>query len=154
MSWSLPRLYLSPQRTSRSSELSVRRPDFCTATLRRWCLSMGTALEATHGGRIAAVSRVDVSGDAPDGRDTYSGEAMNLAIGHVTLQVLHHCPAIRHGLQLRGRAQVAKEFAAFLHRTQRQDRPIQGALGQLLLAGGDGSVLFHGMAARTNVLAR
>ena len=69
MSWSLPRESLRPQRISRSSDGSVSRPDFCTASLRRGCLSMasglgiapvacavGVALQAFDGERVAAVA--------------------------------------------------------------------------------------------------
>src|SRR5882672_2573235 len=143
MSWSLPRLYLSPQRTSRSRELSVRRPDFCTATFKRWRLSMSAALQARHRGGVATVAGVEISRHTPEGGDAHAGEAMDFTIGRVALQILDHRPAIGHGLQLRRRAQVAEELAAFLHRAQRQDCGIQGALGELFLALADIAVQFH-----------
>src|SRR5687767_5354263 len=117
MSWSLPRLYLRPQRTSRSSELSVSRPDFCSATLRREVLSM-TALcgsllfEAGSGKRVTAVAIGQVTSDAPDRRDTDTRLPVNLAIGDTLLQEGNDSPAISECLQLGGRAQVAKESAA------------------------------------------
>src|SRR5690242_14223157 len=150
MSWSLPRLYLRPQRTSRSSELSVSRPDFCKATLRRVDLSiMGLALrrsllfEARGGEGVAAVAVGQVAGDPADSRDADAGLLVDLAVGHALLEQGDDGPAVREGLQLRRRAQVAKERPAFLDAAQGQDGAEQRTLREDFLAGCDGAMLFH-----------
>src|ERR1043165_6201424 len=107
MSWSRPRESLRPQFLSSSSELSVSRPDFCTASLRRWSLSFGdmgipevaagatqwisgVALLPVHGQRIAAVAVGQVTGHAADGGDADAGDAVDFAVGQALLQPLDH----------------------------------------------------------------
>jgi len=58
---------------------------------------------------IAAVPIPEKSRYAPDRRDTHTGEAMNLTIGDVALEVIHDGPAIGHRLELGWRAEVAEE---------------------------------------------
>src|SRR4051794_10406829 len=113
MSWSLPREILRPQRTSRSSDGSVRRPDFWTASFRRessmagdlgsagdFVIALGSTFDSLGCKLIAAVAGHDEARDAPDGRDADTGEPVNLAIGQAFLQELHHRPAICHCLDL------------------------------------------------------
>ncbi len=45
---------------------------------------------------------------------------MDLAIGQAALQAFDDCPAIGHGLELRGGAEVTEERARFLAGAQRQ----------------------------------
>src|ERR1700730_17651831 len=120
MSWSLPRLYLRPQRDSRSSELSVRRPLFCTAIFRR-----------TGFGEFDS-SAIELQ---PLGHG---------AIGQAALQLFVDGPAIRHRLQFRRRAQIAEKTPAFLDAAQRQYRRAQRAFVLLFLPQGDETVGFHG----------
>src|SRR5262245_40010799 len=153
MSWFLPRLYLRPQRTSRSSELSVSRPDFCSATLRREDLSImaiagsGRSLlfQARGGECIAAVATGEIARDPADRRDADAGLLVDLAIGHALLEQGDDGPAIRKRLQFRGGAQVAKERAALLHALQGQDGAEQRPFRQDFLARGEGPMLFHGV---------
>src|SRR3974390_2013488 len=124
MSWSLPRLYLRPQRESSSSEFSVRRPLFWTAILRRigsleW-RALCIELQPLGHDSIAAAARHQVARDAPDGGDAHAGLPVDLPIRQSPLQQLDHGPAIRHRLQLRGRAQVAEEAAALVDGAQCQ----------------------------------
>src|SRR5262245_14814917 len=115
---------------------------------------MRSVLEAADGSGVSAITGVDVTGHASNGGDAHARQAVDLAIGHFALQVLDYRPAISHRLQLRRGAQVAEEFATFLHRAQRQDGAVQGAFGELLLPDGDGTVLFHRDWARSSVLIR
>src|SRR6266850_4403260 len=119
ISWSLPRLYLRPQRCSSSSELSVSRPLFCTAIFRRVALSITCLLALAEGPEcplIAAVSGIEVARDPADGRHADPGETMDLAVGEVALEHLGDHPAVGHRLQLGGRAQVTEEVAHVLDR--------------------------------------
>src|SRR5262245_48998430 len=164
MSWSLPREIFRPQRTSRSSDGSVRRPDFWTASFRRvssmaadlgsagfFAIAFAVTFDSLGCELVAAVTRHDEARDAPDGRDTDTGEPMDLSVGQALLQELHHRPAIGHGLDLGGRAQVLEERLAFLGRAQRRDRGEQLLFRLDFLAGRDVAVELHG---RSNVLTR
>src|SRR5438552_12480673 len=140
MSWSLPRLSCKPQRDSSSSEASVRRPLFCTAIFRRGAAPLaapagglaaglgagfgvesGILLQAVGDGPIAAVAGGEIASDPADGGDADAGLPVDLAVGQAAFQELDHRPAVGHGLQLGGRAQVAKEAAALLDAAQRQN---------------------------------
>jgi hypothetical protein len=68
---------------------------------------------------------------------------VDVAIGQAALEELDYGPAIRHGLQLGGRAKVAKKAAAFLDAAQRENRGEQRALVLLFLPLGDWAVGFH-----------
>src|SRR5687767_8621616 len=120
MSWSRPRESLRPQFLSRSSDGSVRRPDFCMASLMR-SLSMGfmgfsgVTLQAIDGERITAIAVGEATRHASDGGDADAGQAVDLAIGDAFLQPVHDRPAVRYGLEFRGRAEVAEECAALVH---------------------------------------
>src|SRR6186713_3087920 len=107
MSWSLPREIFRPQRDSRSSDGSVRRPDFCTASFRRvssmagdfgfaggFAISFGISVDALGRELITAIACRHEPGNAPDGGDTDTGEAVNLPIGEAFAHVLHHGPAV------------------------------------------------------------
>src|SRR5258708_3329732 len=150
MSWSLPRLYLRPQRDSRSSELSVRRPLFCTAIFRRGlgadCMSP-IDLQPLGYGAVAAIARRQIAGDAADGGDADPRLSVDLAIGQAALQEFDHRPTIRHRLQFRRRAQVAEKTPAFLDAAQRQYGATQGTFVLLFLAQSDGTVGFHDRTA-------
>src|ERR1700733_55039 len=150
MSWSLPRVYFSPHRDKSSSEASVSRPLFCTATLSRTGpeslmreASSRMRLQPIGHRAIAAVARQQVARHAADGGHTHAGLLVDIAIGQAALEELDHGPAIRHGLQLGGRAQVAKKAAAFLDAAQRENRREKRALVLLFLPLGDGTVGFH-----------
>src|SRR3974390_983603 len=118
MSWSLPRLYLRPQRERSSSEWSVRRPLFCTAILRRMgsleVPNLSIELQPLGHDSIAAAARHEVARDAADGGDAHAGLPVDLPIGQAPLQQLDHGPAICHRLQFCGRAQIAEEAAALV----------------------------------------
>src|SRR4051812_45872114 len=147
MSWSRPRESLSPQLLSSSSELSVSRPDFCTASLRRWSLSLGfimdsgVALLPVGGEGISPVAVGQVTRHAADGGDADTGDAMYLAVGQAFLQPLHHRPSVGHGLQLGRCTEIAEEGAAFIHALECQHGSEQVALRECLLACGDVAVL-------------
>src|ERR1041384_670748 len=100
MSWSLPREILRPQRTSRSSDGSVRRPDFWTASFRRvssmagpfrsagfFTIAFAVPFDAWGDNLVAAVTGHDEARNAPDGRDTHTGQPVDLAVGQAFLQV-------------------------------------------------------------------
>src|SRR5260221_9313971 len=153
MSWSLPRLNLRPQRDKRSRELSVSRPLFCMAIFSRmsglafmskFAFMSGIRVQPIGDGAVAAVSRRQVASHPADRGDADAGLLVDFAIGQAAFQQLDHRPAVRHGLQFGGRAQVAKEAAAFLNAAQRQNRSAERALMLLFLADGDGTVGFHG----------
>src|ERR1041384_4634525 len=127
MSWSLPREILRPARTSSASDGSVRRPDFCTASFRRvssmagafgspgfFAIAFAVTFDWLGGDLVAPVTRHDEARDAPDSRNTDTGQPVDFAIGQALLQELHHRPPIRHGLDLGGCAQVPEERLAFL----------------------------------------
>src|SRR5580692_4589654 len=105
MSWSLPRLYFKPHRDSRSSELSVSRPLFCTAIFRRMestaCGGLGMLLQPFGDGAVAAVARSEVARYAADGGDADAGLLVNFPVRQPALEEFDHGPAIRHGLQFR-----------------------------------------------------
>src|SRR5665811_16319 len=126
MSWSLPRLYLRPQRDSRSSELSVSRPLFCTAIFRRMesgeLICSPGELQPFGDGPVAAVSGREVARDAADRGDAHPGLTVDLPVGQAPLKQLDHRPAIRHRLQFGRSAEIAEEAAAFLHAAQHEDR--------------------------------
>src|SRR5512145_1983926 len=143
MSWSLPRLYLRPQRTSRSREFSVSRPDFCTAILRRGSPSISARLEPPCRKRVAATPGSEVTSDAPDGGYAHPGVPLYLAVRQPLLQQPDHRPAVGKRLQLGRRAQVAEESAAFLHRAQRQDGLKEAAFGRSLLSWSQALVRLH-----------
>jgi len=128
MSWSLPRLYLSPQRDSKSKECSVSRP-----------------LQPLGDRAISAVTGAEVAGDAPDGGHADSRLSVDFAVGQRALQQLDHRPAIRHGLQFGRGAQIAEEAAAFIDAGQAQDRRVQRTFVLLLLAQADGPVGLHAL---------
>jgi hypothetical protein len=88
MSWSLPRESFSPQRDSRSSEWSVRRPDFWTASFRRVSLSMSQVLQALHGQRVSAGPGGDVLCHPADGGDL-TPSAMYFAVGQLRCRAHH-----------------------------------------------------------------
>src|SRR3954451_23627693 len=129
-----------------SREGSVRRPDFWTASLRRNSSMSGCPFAHSFGRYfVAAVATLKESRHAADRRHTDTGQPMNFPVRKLALQVFDHAPAVRHGLDLRWRTQVAQERAAFLGRVQRSQRCVQIALGERLLAGGDVTVAFHGV---------
>src|ERR1700678_3349954 len=148
MSWSLPRLYLSPQRDSRSSELSVSRPLFCTAIFRRTGSGefdvLPIELQPFGHRTVAAAPGGQIARNAADGGDADPRLPVDLTVGQAALQQLDHGPAVRHRLQFGRRAQVAEEAAAFLHTAQRQYGRAQRTLVLLLLPQGDGTIGFHG----------
>src|SRR6266404_711706 len=141
MSWSLPRLNLRPQRDNRSRELSVSRPLFCMAIFSRIsgfafmsgpAFMSGIRIQPIGDGAVAAVSRRQVASHPADRGDADAGLPVDLAIGQAALEKLDHRPAVRHGLQFGGRAQVA--------------------LVLLFLADGDGTVGLHGTPSCINAL--
>src|SRR6266404_3677323 len=161
MSWSLPRLNLRPQRDNRSRELSVSRPLFCMAIFSRIsgfafmsgpAFMSGIRIQPIGDGAVAAVSRRQVASHPADRGDADAGLPVDLAIGQAALEKLDHRPAVRHGLQFGGRAQVAEETAAFLNAAQRQNRSAEVALVLLFLADGDGTVGLHGTPSCINAL--
>src|ERR1700689_5360348 len=101
MSWSLPRESFRPQRASRSTDGSVRRPDFCTASLMRVSLSMLRAVDALRRQGISTIALGQVARHASDGGDADAGLTMNLAIRQSAPQTLDHRPAVGHRLQFR-----------------------------------------------------
>src|SRR5947199_6094957 len=103
-----------------SSEGSVRRPDFWTASFRRNSSMVGFPFaHAFRGYFVTAVATLEKARHAPDSRHTDTGETMNFPIRKLALQVLDDAPPVRHRLDLGGRAQVAQESAAFLGLLQR-----------------------------------
>src|SRR5882672_3882692 len=129
-----------------SSEGSVRRPDFWTASLRRNSSMAGGLLTHTFDGNfVTAVAAGQEPRDPADRRNTDTGQAMNFPIGQLTLQVFDHAPPVRHGLNLGWRTQIAQEGAAFLGRLQGREGRVQIALCERFLPGGDVSVAFHGV---------
>src|SRR3974390_641296 len=126
MSWSLPRLYLRPQRERSSSEWSVRRPLFWTAILRRMgsleAPALCIELQPLGHDPIAPAARHQVARDAADGGDAHAGLPVTLPIRQAPLQPVDPGPAVSHRLQLRGGAQVAEEAAALVDGAQCQDR--------------------------------
>jgi hypothetical protein len=68
---------------------------------------------------------------------------VDIAIGEAALEELDHGPAIRHGLQLGGRAKVAKEAAALFDAAQREHRSEQRTLVLLFLPLAHWTVGFH-----------
>src|SRR5258708_37984654 len=118
MNWAVPRRYFGPKGEGRSSELSVRRPLFCTAIFRRTGSGEFNvlAIEAQPFGDrpVAAVAGGEIAGDAADGGDADPGLPVDFAVGQAALQEFDHCPSIRHGLQFRLRAQIAEKDPALL----------------------------------------
>src|ERR1700722_14501353 len=147
MSWSLPRESFRPQRVSRSTEGSVRRPDFCTASLMRVSLSMLRPVDTLRRQGVAAIALGQVARHAADGGDADAGLAMNLAIGQAAPQALDHGPAVRHRLQFGRGTQVAQEGAAFLPAAPRDQDYDQVALALGLLARGMLSMGFNSLWA-------
>jgi len=94
---------------------------------------------------VTAVATLQEPRYATDRRHTDTGEAVNLAIGKLTLQVFDDAPPVRHGLNLGRGAQVAQESTAFLGLLQGCEGGVQVALGERFLAGSDVAVAFDGV---------
>src|SRR5690242_18511895 len=117
-----------------SREGSVRRPDFWTASFKRSSSMAGSLLvclvalpasrvarwalartrHALHGNRVAAIAGREETRYPADGRNTHTGQPMDLPIREPALQKFDHAPAIRHRLDLRWRTQIAEKCAAFI----------------------------------------
>jgi hypothetical protein len=81
--------------------------------------------------------------DPPHGRDTDTGNVMDLAIGKTLLEEFDYVPTIDERLELRRGAQIAQEIAAFVNGIQTDNRLAQRFLGPGLLPFGLVSVGFH-----------
>ena len=112
----------------------------------------GLELEPLGDRAIAAVARGEIAGHAPDRGDAHAGLLVNVAIGQSALQELHHRPAIGHGLQLGGGAQIAEEAAAFLDAAQRENRRPERPLVLALLAYRHRSIGLHAFRQCINIL--
>src|SRR6185312_11668778 len=78
----------------------------------------GSLFESAYRSGVAAVAIAEEPGHAADSGDAHTGEPMNLPVGQATTQPLHDGPSVRHCLQLRRCAQIAKEGTAFLRGLQ------------------------------------
>src|ERR1700738_367332 len=115
MSWSLPRDSFSPHRPSMSSEGSVSRPDFWTASFNRNSSMTGCLLSHTPNRyRIAAIATGKEPCHPSDRSDTDTGDPVNLPIGHPALQELNYAPPVRHRLDLGRGTQIAQKGPAFV----------------------------------------
>ena len=104
---------------------------------------MSGGLEALCGGGVPAMPAGQKARYTADSRETHSTEAMNLPVGHAALQRLHHGPAVGHGLEFRGRAEIAQECPHLFRSLERCQRNAEVALGESFLAGGQATVGFH-----------
>jgi hypothetical protein len=94
---------------------------------------MWSPVQALRGQRVAAVAGREIARHAANRRQADGCLAMDLPVGHAAAQAFHYRPAVRHGLQLRRRAQVAQKGAAFLDAAQRGDGGEQVALRERFL---------------------
>ena len=74
---------------------------------------------------ITAVTAGEESGDTADGRDGNARKIVNAAVGHTLLQQRDDAPAVDHGLELSGGAEVFEELPALGFRAQSQQRPAE-----------------------------
>ena len=103
-----------------------------TSALRR--RGQACVANALYRDAITTITAADIARDACNRGDADPGNFVDFPIGQAALQPLDHGPAVGHRLQLRWRAQIAKERAAFLDIAQGEDRLIKAALGARLLA--------------------
>ncbi|MNV92628.1 hypothetical protein D3C71_1872440 [compost metagenome] len=92
--------------------------------------------------------------DPADGGDAHPGQVIDLAIRHALAQQRHHAPAVGHGFQLGGGAEVTQESLHVLRLVQRGQRAcqrLQGSVGNLFTFGVDARLHLY---QRISVLAR
>jgi hypothetical protein len=81
--------------------------------------------------------------DASNRRDADASQPMDLTVGKAALQAIDRRPAIRHGLNLSRRAQVAKECPTLIRGLQCRDGGKKGTLSKCFLTWRDRWVAFH-----------
>src|SRR5579872_5307470 len=137
-----------------SSDGSVSRPDFWTASFKRVSsMTRGLLADPFCGYFIATVAAGEKARHAANCRDTDTGQSVYLAIRQPTLQELDDAPAISHRLNFRRRAQIAEESAAFLSALQGRDGRVEIAFCQSFLPGRDIAVALQSVFQCTNALS-
>src|SRR5690606_15556203 len=96
-----------------------------------------------HGGRIAAKTVAQESGDAPYRGYADAREFVDAPVRQVLLQQLHDLPAIHECLQLRGRAEILEEAAALSDVFETDDGPEQRVFVAAAFGLGVGAVGLH-----------
>jgi len=100
---------------------------------------------------IATESIGQATRDAPDSRNTDTGEVVNPAIGQALFKVFHNLPAIHERLEFGGRAQIPEEIATFIHASEADNGLEERVFGARLLSL---AVVSVGLHSCINVLTR
>ena len=99
---------------------------------------------SVDGGAVATETVGQETGDSPNCGNADARQIVNLPVGQVLFEVLHHLPAINQRLQLSRGAQILKEIAALIGGPKADNGLEQGIFGNFLLTLGFVAVGLHG----------
>ena len=105
-------------------------------------------------GLVSAETVGEKTGDAPDGRNADTREAVYFPVGQALLQEFDDLPTIHERLQLCRSAQILEEIAAFVDGLEAAESSAQSVLGTCLLTFCFVSVGLHSMYQCINALVR